>query len=378
MLRLLSSIKLAAVLIAALAIASIFATLYPHLNIYENIGFRGLLIAFTINLFTCTIRSIPAAYRKVIKKGFDIETVKKQEPLQVPDVENSQKALEQYLQKKGYKIYKNKANDGTSILAKKGLLNLAAPHLLHVALIVVLIGAFVGSFGSSDNVMSFVGDSADIPSHIAKDMTVYINDFQTIYDKDGAVDNWVSDITLYVNGEKVAQGTTRVNHPFKYKGVVFYQSSYGYTHIIAEKETDGNFFAIPDGKMFNVDDIVFNIRYTPEGALLKVYQNHQVIKGMYLANGDEFELPDGSVFEYVELYPFTILSVKVDPGTNIVMAGFILMIIASTMFWTGRYREVQCYFSHLENKVHLLVVCKNKDMKNEVANEIAGVIGEER
>lgn len=379
MIKFLSSIKLAMILIAALVVASIFATLNPGLNVYKSIWFRGLLLFFTFNLLVCTVQRIPVMLRKLFIK-IDSQDLLKEYELEIPiaDILTGEIQLRKFLDKKGYRVQEKNTTDKLILLANKGTFNLVAPHLLHVSIIIVLSGAFLGSYGSNDSVMAFVGNQVDIPSHVAKGMAVQVNDFQTLYDNDGAIDNWASDITIFVNGKEAASGITKVNKPFKYKGVVFYQSSYGYTHLIgisgAEKEEE--FYAIPDKKTFNIGDTFFNIQYLKGGSLIKLYQGPNVIDARYLNQGDTIEFPSGEILEYAGINPYTVLAVKVDPGINIVMAGFILMIISSSMFWSARYREIHGALDKKSSRLFVKVVCKNKDIREQIYTELAIKTGE--
>ncbi|WP_028307548.1 cytochrome c biogenesis protein ResB [Desulfitibacter alkalitolerans] len=377
MIKFLSSIKLAVILIAALVVTSIIATLNPNVNIYKSIWFRGLILIFTFNLLICSVQRIPVMLGKLFKK-LDSQTEFKQyeREISIQDVTVSEIQLRKLLGEKGYRVKEENTTDKLILLANKGFLNLLAPHLLHISLIIVLLGAFLGSFGANDRVMAFVGNQADIPSHVAKGMAIQVNNFQTLYDSNGAIDNWVSDITIFVNGKEVANGTTRVNKPFKYKGVVFYQSSYGYNHLIGISGEEEEYYAIPDKKTFNVGDTLFNIQYLRGGSLIKLYEGRNVIDARYLQQGDTIEFPGGEILEYADINPYTVLAVKVDPGTNVVMVGFILMIISSSMFWSGRYREIHAVLDKKSSKVFVKVVCKNTDIKNQIYTELATKVGE--
>jgi cytochrome c biogenesis protein len=377
MLKFLSSVKLAVILIAAIVIASIYATLNPQINVYGSIVFKGLLVAFTFNLFLCTSLTAPTAFKKLTKVPLNLEKVFKGDAIDLDDTNCCEERLKDFFEKKKYKVKQEKINDKLVFLAQKGLANLIAPHLLHIGLIIVFIGAYFSSFGTQGQIMGFIGDMVDVPSEISENMAIKVNDFQTLYDEQGAVDNWVTELAVFIDGKEVAVGTTRVNHPFKYKGVVFYQSAYGYSHIIEASGTEEGFYAVPDGKMINVGNNAFNIRMFEDKILLKAYENNEVIYGNYISPGDVQQLPNGLTIKYLELYPYSVLLVKNDPGTTVVMIGFIIIIIASMMFWTGRYREIHCGINLKERKLSILINCKNKDLRREVKKELLNTLGEE-
>jgi len=369
MIKFFSSVKLAVVLIASLIIASIFATLYPKVNVFSSFWFRGLLLLFTLNLAVCTFKRLPAVWHKIFRKGeLTPFILANSEYIKIEDSSNCAEKLLEHFKGKGYRIQTKEENGQLFIQAEKGFLNLIAPHLLHFALIVVLIGAFLGSFGTKGEVRGYVGQTVPVSNEPA--MTVKINDFETLYDEDGAIDNWVSHLTLYVNNEEVKTGTTRVNHPFKYKGTVFYQSSYGYTHVVELVGEYNDTFALPDQKVFKIGDIPFNINQVRDGALLKIFRGHEIVDSILLAPGDKFTFPNGTTLTYLELIPFTILSVKKDPGTPVVMLGFVLVTIASTLFWTGRYQEIKVILDSGENALYYRVNCKNKTAVAEISNEV--------
>ncbi|MDK2822212.1 MAG: cytochrome c biosis protein [Clostridia bacterium] len=372
MLNFLSSIKLAVILITTLVLASIFATLYPALNVFGSFWFRLLLLLFCMNLFVCTLRSLPSLFTKIRKEpgGLSKESSSVRIIENIDNLSHYKKSLLHYFKTKRYKIKERSSNGQLNILAQKGFLNLVAPHLLHLALIIVLLGGFISSFSSEGKVKVFVGERADVPPNVASNMVIEVNDFQTLYDTQGAIENWVTDFNLYVNGNKARTGTTRVNNPFKYKGVVFYQKSYGYNHLVEIAGEQEGIYRVPDGKIFKLEDQFFNISYTRAGALVRFFRGHDVVKTQILKKGDKIAFSSDTYLQYLDIHPFTVLGVKKDPGTKIVMSGFLLMSMASMFFWTGRYKEVLISFNDVENKFYFTVSCKNKAVKDGIIEDI--------
>lgn len=371
LLNLLASVKLAVVVILSLIIASIVATLYPFLNVFQTFWFRGLLLIFSLNLFFCTITRIKSIFRKVRKKpeGFEDELFYG-EHVQIVDLTNCEKLLDDFFKEKRYRVGKQTDEDKVLFLAQKGFPGLIAPHFLHLSLIVVLIGAFIGTFGVASTITGFVGQKKEMPVDLMPGVTLEINGFKTLYDEKGHIDNWVSEITLYQDGKQVASGSTRVNYPFKYKGVVFYQNAYGYNHLIEITGEQEGVYSIPDGKTFQLSGFSFNIRYAKDQAVIKVFEGSSLIQGKILGEGENLELSDNTTIEYLQLYPYTILGVKKDPGANVVMLGFLLMTISSTFFWMGRYREVRAVIDKRNSKLHYMVSCKNQEAKAAILKEL--------
>lgn len=364
MLRILSSIQLAVILLGAMILASIFATFYPNINVFGTFWFRGLLILFCLNLLVCTLRSLPAIYRRLNKSPTTVNENRAQE-VEISGMESED--ITQYFNKKGYRVKIDSVGERKNLLAQKGVLNLIAPHLLHLSLIVILIGGFLSSFGIEDQVTCFVGEKAEIPVSVAQGMVIEVNNFETVLDKEGAIDNWVTDFNIYVDEIKTASGTTRVNAPLKHNGVSFYQKSYGYYHLIELTGEQAGVYQVPDKKVFKLEDKTFNITYSNQGSLLRFFQGHDIVEEVVVKNGEKIDFPNDIVLTYLEPYPFTVLGLKKDPGTGVVMTGFFLLTIASFFFWTGRYREVVISLS--PEKAYLVVNCKTKALKEEILNE---------
>jgi len=368
MIKFLSSIKLAVTLIAIMTLASVFATLYPNIEVFGTFWFRGLLLLFCLNLLVCTLKSLPGIYRRIKSEpaGVNAERAKQ---LELSGMESTEDFVD-YLKAKGYQVKVSSADGRQNILAQKGILNLIAPHLLHLALIIVLIGGYLSSFGVEDQVTCFVGEKAEVPAAVAPGMVIEVNDFRTVFDNEGAIDNWITDFNIYIDDIKtVSGGATKVNAPLKHNGVSFYQKSYGYYHLIElEGEQDGT-FQVPDKRIFRLGEQIFNITYTNAGPLLRFFEGHDIVKELILKNGEKIDFPGGNVLTYLQPYPFTVLGVKKDPGTWVVMTGFLLMTVASFFFYTGRYREVRVSID--QEKAYLMVNCKTKGLKEQIMEEIS-------
>lgn len=373
MLKFFSSMRAGLVIMGLIIIASIAGTLQPQSAIYQSVWFNGLLLLLTINLTVCTSRRIPGLVKKI--KGFPPEVqgiFPEEQGIPVDDPRNSEARILEVLKNKGYKISLFTERDYSRIAARKGLLHLVAPHLIHISLIVIFVGALIGSAGETANVGGYVGDVAAIPEKVAKSqLHLKIKDFKTIYDKDKAVDNWESSIAVLAGDKIVAEGTTKVNHPFKYKGMTFYQSGYGYNHLIeVQGEAEGKHI-IPVNKVLSLAGRMFKIEKAPgAGYVLKVYESHTKFDTYELTEGTVVNFPNATTMKYLGEKPYTVLKVKTDPGTPVVMSGFLLMTLASILFWTGSYREVIIGFNHTNKLARVQVICRNKSVQEELHKEL--------
>ena len=372
MIKFLSSIKLAIILITAIIVASIFATINPSIEVFGSTWFRSLLLFFTLNLLLCTVQGIPVMLRKLFIKIDNRDALEEYEhEIPITDISDTETQLRKSLN--GYKVQEKSTEGKQTFLASKGISSLVAPHLLHISIIIILIGAFLGTFGATGSVKFYIGQQFSVPERMVEGMSVRIDDFQTIYNDDDSVYNWVSDLTILVDGEEVASGSASVNHPFRHDGVVFYQSGYGFTHLIGVSgpEREETFHNIPNDMRFEIGGTQFDIRYFREGPVIKLYDGYDVIAAKRLSRGDTIEFPTGEILEYGKLYPYTVLFLKTDPGVPAAMVGFVLMMISSAMLWTTRHRIIHATLDKENSKLLVKVVCKNKEIKEQIYAELA-------
>ena len=109
MLRFISSVRLAVILIAALAGLAVSATIYDLPGIYQSLPFRILSVAFFINLLTCSVQLWPKVAR-LLRRGAD--SLEGQEGF-LKESTLSEEEFEALLKAQHYKKNVKKTEDGT-------------------------------------------------------------------------------------------------------------------------------------------------------------------------------------------------------------------------------------------------------------------------
>ena len=344
MLKYISSLKLAVFLIAAIAAISILATIFPAADAFNSWTFRLLVAAFFINLGTCTIKLLPGLYRQLKRSAADVP---ENASYAVYDADEAE--LTAWLQSQHYKVIRTEDGQQIKILASKGKAALCAPHVLHISILVILIGAMVSMTNTSGFVMGQVGQSRPFPEELQPyygDAYVEILDFQTVYDDQNAVDNWVTKFNLYIDGVPVAENAeTKVNEPYAYDNMMIYQNSYDYRHLIevtGSADADNNSaYGIPDNMPLGVGNDTIVVADLNGSMYLQVSDHQSPARGQFVQPGDTLALTEeGAVVIYLGTIAYTVLEVKTRFGTPIVFFGFLLAVISSMMFLRGRYREV--------------------------------------
>lgn len=387
MLRFLSSMQLAIFLIASIAGMAVIATLVGNESVYTSGPFLTLVGAFALNLALCTIKMLPALRLTWQRRVQDIGDGANYTHYQSLDDGRALDAIERFLQTEHYRIEKLDTGEAIKVLAIKGKASLPAPHLLHIAILVVLVGAVMSSFSVTGGVFAYIGQSSPMTTAVRQqigdgsasanalgergDDYIKVLDFQTVYDEQGAVDNWVTHFDMVIDNQQVVtDGMTQVNYPYKYKNILIYQNSYGYHYLVEIKgstEDDGT-YTVPSGRHYPIAGTEREFMLMDMGkerTLLEVVRmedsgEETVISAQVVEPGNIVEAAPGVTIEYLRPNPYTVLEVKVSYGIKIVFCGFILASFASLLFLAGRYREIRIVAPKDAAGIRLQVVCKNK------------------
>ena len=376
MLKFLSSLKLAVILIAGIAVMSVLATIFPDANAFSSWSFRLLVIAFFVNLGLCTVQLLPKFWKQIHRTAADVPEAA---DYKLYDVDEA--AVTAWLQENHYKISRQEQNGTVKIMAQKGKAGLSAPHLLHISLLIILIGALFSTFNTEGYSMGQVGQNRPFPDELQSvygtDSTVEILDFQTLYDDQNAVDNWVTRFNLYIHGELVAQNVeTKVNEPYRHGNLMIYQNSFDRRYLLEaqglEDESDNTTYGIPENQAAMIGGQTV-VTATIEGKPYVQISDHvNAPRGQFVEPGDVLVLNDtGATLTYLDTAEYSILELKIRRGTYIVFAGFLLASIASLLFLSGRYRELWIVTGAGQTQSRIRCYSKSSMVVEEVEEELA-------
>lgn len=376
MLKFLSSLKLAVILIAAIAVMSVLATIFPDADAFSSWSFRLVVIAFFINLGLCTVQLLPKFWKQLHRTAADVT-----EDGAYKVYEADEAAITAWLQENHYGISREEQNGTVRILAQKGRLGLAAPHLLHISLLIILIGALFSTFNTEGFAMGQVGQTRPFPEELrsvyGETSAVEILDFQTVYDKQQAVDNWVTRFNLYIHGELVAQNVeTKVNEPYRHGNLMIYQNSYDYRYLLEvqglEDEADNTTYGLPDNQAATIGGQTVVAAMVNGKPYVQISDHVNEPRGQFVQPGDVLTLTDdGATITYLDTAAYSILELKIRRGTYIVFAGFLLASIASLMFLSGRYRELRILTGNGKTESRIWCYSKSSMVVEEIEEELA-------
>jgi cytochrome c biogenesis protein len=400
LLELFRSVKLTISLLILLAILSILGTLikqnatsseyvqrygvglYEVLNffnlfdMYHSWWFSAILFLLVINLIACSLHRLPGIVSQ-ISRGSGSEELKDAMLKSLPYVERIQISspvkredeIRSYL-RRGFKNPKRiETESAITLYSEKGRFSRLGVPITHLSILIILIGGLLGSlYGFKGFVNILEGEAVDriylrmkdeeIPKPI--DFSVRCDDFKiTYYDiqrPEKLVKEYTSLLTILENGKEVLRKTVVVNHPLHYKGLAFYQSSYGTLHDVTLgiqwkdkkeksllKTLEGETVPIPNSNTF-----LRVLKYAPqihnfgEGIQVVLLEPNREPRAYWVLKGspqfnqprdDEFVL----TFEGVSSREYTGLQVTKDPGVWVVWAGCALMVLGLI---------VSLFFSH--------------------------------
>jgi len=384
------SLKLTIFLLILLAILSILGTLitqnatsseytqrygvglYEVLNffnlfdMYHSWWFSAILILLVINLITCSMNRLPGVLSQ-ISRASGSEELKDAMLKTLPYVEKvrvSTPVKEEEIRsclKRGFKNPKRiETESAVTLYSEKGRLSRLGVPITHLSILIILIGGLMGSiYGFKGFVNILEGETIDqiylrtrdeeIPKSLG--FSVRCDDFKvTFYDLPGRKEKHVREykslLSILENGKEILKRSVEVNHPLHYKGLAFYQSSYGALNDVTlgiqwKEKKEKSFLKVLEGETVpipNSKSFLRLLKYSPqihnlgEGVQVALLKPNQEPRAFWVLKGfPQFGQPRDTEFilnfEGVSSKAYTGLQVTKDPGVWVVWAGCALMVL---------------------------------------------------
>ncbi len=393
-----SSVKLTIVILVLIAATSIVGTLIPqgneastfmqHLNpisarlfmrfglldMYHSFWFRLLILALALNLFVCSVKRFPvslALFRTRSKVDATPESKTRIEKDILPHIQPSDVASAGYeLLRSNFRVVqKTEREPGVHILhAEKGRYSYFWVYLVHCSILMILLGAFIGSITGFEGYMTILeGETANTftlkNSNVERALpfSVKLEKFSVSFYENGSPKEYRSDLSFMQNGQPAEPRKLLVNRPAKYKGISFYQSNYGSipasrVQIAINRSSnaqpvylemrDGVDYILPgsDSKISLIDVQPDFMRIGPAVKLsikpkdkdelqIWIFKNQRIIDQMYpgfFEQSPKFNpaayKPYTFQLQNMETVFFTGLQVSKDPGVIFIWLGFSMLV----------------------------------------------------
>lgn len=386
------SLKLTMFLLISLAVISIIGTVIPQgippeeylaqispakIKIYKALGFFDmyhswwfilLLYLLTVNLIACSFKRLPYIWKIITqpatllsdgleKSLTNLATIKSSN---APAAVKDQAAA--FLKAEFAEPVVTEADGAWHLFAQKTPWCRLSVYFVHLSIIIIFIGALIGSlFGYKGYVNIIEGESVGtVMTRSGKELdfgfSVRCEQFSVTNYPNGSPKEFKSILTVLENGKPVpgySNVRVIVNDPLTYKGITFYQSSYGDAgeRRFLVTDLDGknavpltvgsnSSATLPDGSTMHVLETTPDIApyspglsgpaanieiHTPSGESERVvvYANHPELNIEHAKHHGK-----GPVlhFKGEEKRVYTGLQVAKDPGVGIVWLGCFLMV----------------------------------------------------
>lgn len=386
------SLKLTLFLLISLALTSIIGTVLPQgqlppeyvahisptkLQIYSKLGFFdmyhswwfiALLYVFSLNLISCSIKRLPHVFKFVTEPTlFLSESTRnsfslKREIVFSGAIEKGVERLTKFLGSEFSQPVVTEHNGEYHLFAQKTAWCRLGVYVVHLSILVIFVGAIIGSLTGYKGFVSIVEGNkvSEIEGRngrpIPLGFEILCEKFNVDFYKNGAPKEFRSILTVLENGRPVpgfTQVKVIVNDPLTYKGITFYQSSYGQAsegsehyftatsraggppERIAAKE--GAVITLKDGTLFKLLEATQEVRQfapgfsgpaarievTPKGSSPQTFISFKDYPELNAERGDAL------IFKYegTNAKMYTGLQVARDPGVWVVWLGCSLMLI---------------------------------------------------
>lgn len=406
------SLKLTIMLLLLLAVTSIIGTLiqqnappesyireYGQSNyelfkalqftdMYHSTWFIGILCLFSVNLVCCSIQHFPHVWQMVkqpmlvASNGILKGSANKASYESTEQPELLAQRLTTLLKAEFAKPVITPQDGKIYLFAQKGIFSRFGAYITHLSILVIMAGAIIGNIwgykayvnipeGQSVNAVNSRQGQGAIPLGF----TLRCDDFDvSYYENSNRPKKFSSDLVIIENGVEVLKKRIEVNHPLQYKGLTFYQASYGASgsplfKIRATHNNSGEsveltappneHVELPNGYSFAITNATDNDRNF--GPAIQMHVNTPDAKHgnpfIVWQNHPQFDLKRGGVFSFallgVEQRQYTGLEVAKDPGVNIVWLGCLMLIFGSLGAFFFSHKRIWVCIDEAEGKTQV-------------------------
>jgi cytochrome c biogenesis protein len=250
-----SSVKLAIVLIILLTVASTVGTLIPQgrsaaeyaarygslaglftalqlTRLYQSVWYLALLLFFAVNTIVCTLARLGPKWRRAFRPAPEtdaksVTSMRASARFRLPlTIAPARDRVAGALKARHYLLDQSAHDEKVVIQARKRRLGWFGSDIVHLGLLVILAGGITSGLAGRHAELALAdGQTADVP-HAA--FQLRLDKFDTEYYPQGGVKDWKSTVTVVEGGSAVLTRIIEVNQPLTYRGISFYQQSYGW------------------------------------------------------------------------------------------------------------------------------------------------------
>ncbi len=358
-------------------------------DMYHSWWFVGLLGLFCVNLICCSIKNFPRVWKFVSQPmlvagdGTYKNSANKAEFITKEPADELAQRLTDTLKSAFTRPTLTEVDGHLNLFAQKGIYSRFGAYMTHLSILIIMLGAIIGTvwgYKAYVNIVEGTSITQVWPRNgnqpIQLGYSVRCDKFEVEYYPGTMRPKEFRSLLTIVDNGKVIYDKAKiiVNEPLSYKGITFYQSSYGPAgtgtfeiEVTDNKSGDkltvnpaqGQRVPLPNGFFFSVDD--FTASYESYGAAAKLHVDTPEGKHrtpfIILQKFPQFDARRGGDFSFaLKSYhqpQYTGLQVAKDPGVWIVWFGCFLMVFGSMSAFFFSHRRVWIRLSHEQGKTRV-------------------------
>jgi cytochrome c biogenesis protein len=414
------SLKLAITTLILLAVTSIIGTVLPQtateqenlqwfgetkfrlfqaldfFDMYHSWWFLTLLSLFAINLTCCSIKRLPRIWKIVSNPVLTPDDAlyrtfsNHEEHFSARPLSELKESMRAFLGKNFASPKVTESDGKVHFFAQKMPWARFSVYVTHLSILVIFIGAILGTAAGYKAFVNIPEGSftdkvwprgSNQPLQLG--FEVYCDRFEVdFYEGGRRPKEYVSDLRVLENGQEVLKKTIQVNDPLSYKGITFYQSSYGpmgdpqFSFKVTQRASgetvtlslrQGESGAIPGGKAIRVADFTESFQNFGPAARIEILpgMTHEHQPGethpsvMVLKAFPDFDARRGGeyIFSLLDLNQryYTGLQVAKDPGVWVVWTGCFLLVAGCMSAFFLSHRRVWMTLQEVDGKTRIKV-----------------------
>ncbi|MBU1262149.1 cytochrome c biogenesis protein ResB [bacterium] len=411
-----SSTKIAIALLIILTLSSIIGTIIPQngeeqayihkygeslyyvfnllsiTDLYHSWWFVGILGLLSINVIVCSLNRLPSIIsppKKEIDAQYILSLPLNGNSLYPVDIVDARNSLTERLNKQNYHLSVISQKPTEIILfAEKGRLGRLGSFITHLSILIILSGGVIGGlFGFKEYLAINEKEAVNVPH---TDFRLRLDDFNVeYYPASKMPKDYKSTLTIINGGKDVLTKTIEVNHPLVYKGVWFYQASYGVGEIkgvtinVAKRDNDkGQDFTVKTGESVTIwqTNLSFEVAqflpdFTMEGT--KTYSKSEELNNpaakLNVSREGKFIFSQWVFYNFPDFHPpkvdtglkfklvgfdasqYTGLQIVKDPGVPVVWTGCGLLMIGLILSFFVFHRRLWVYLQKKGKETTVLI-----------------------
>lgn len=401
------------------------------MDMYHSWWFFAILIIFAANLIICSIDRLPMIMKLVREplKPLSENSLShmriKQELLLKGRPEKTKETVAAALKRAfGGTISEAVDGGGVQLYGQKGAYTRLGVYVVHFSIVLILFGAVIGLLFGFNGYLNLPegGLSSVAYSRTGKEkplgFDIRCEEFDVeFYGSTDMPKKYKSLLTIIENGKPVSidgkeSYEIAVNKPLRYKGVTFYQSSYGMVQEGGEKSIFrfkvrskdgraedlnikfGESFTLPGTELVGkIDDfspaLGFDEKTNRPFTYAEMMNNPAVYlsfseKGLRKYGGwvlkrypETWRLPEGHTVEFTDIWglQYTGLQVRQDPGVWVVYAGCLFMVISLYIAFFTSHKRIWIRLTEEKGNTRVIIAASSNKNKQAMARKIEQLAG---